>query len=100
MSFDDTDISDAGLRSLSTASKLTLVKVGDTAVSDVGFAALAKLPHIREINIAGTVVTSKSLDIIMGWPKLRHIYCEERLFDEFGVEKFRLQRPGIQLRTR
>lgn len=100
VSFDGTDISDAGLRSLSTASKLTLVKVGDTSVSDVGFAALSMLTHIREINIAGTEVTSKSLDIIMGWPKLRHIYCEERLFDVMGLDEFRRQRPTVQLRTR
>lgn len=57
-----TDITDAGVLSLSNLPNLRGLDLSMTLVSDAAVPALTKVPQLKTLNLTGTTVTSKGID--------------------------------------
>ena len=82
-----TKVTDAGLKSLTSFSKLTWLDLHETSVSDVGLAALKGLSELRSLNLFHTMVTDEGLGALVGLTSLEDVYLRETKVTEAGIAK-------------
>ncbi len=83
-----TQITDAGLLTVSTMSNLTKLRLDRTAITDAGLGHLTKLKKLNYLNLYRTDVTDTGLKTLTALPKLQHLYLYQTKVHPEAAEQF------------
>jgi hypothetical protein len=88
-------VSDGGLATVGSLSKLTTLHLEKTGVSDAGLAQLKGLQNLEYINLYGTQVSDAGLKHLEGHKNLKKVYLWQSKATDAGVEALRKAIPGV-----
>ncbi len=74
----ETNISDRGIRVLTTLPNLEFLKINDTLISDSGLLELSECPKLKRLDVRRTKVTLDETDILKRFPKLEVINEDQK----------------------
>ncbi len=82
----NTQISDAGLKTVGNLTNLTRLSLENTAVTDAGLASIARLPHLQYLNLYRTKVTDRGILQLAAAAKLKALYLWQTAVTTAGAE--------------
>ncbi len=94
-----TSITDAGLKSLASATRLKSLKLAETQVSDVALETISKLPELESLNLYGTQVTNQGVLKLANLQNLRRLYLWQTQVDEKTIQMLREKLPDCEIIT-
>jgi hypothetical protein len=97
LSLSGTQVTDAGLASLSSFVNLTRLHLDRTRVTDAGLASLASLPRLEYLNLYGTAVTDAGLAQLQRLGALRDVYLWRTAVTAAGADRLRAALPRLRV---
>lgn len=97
LSLTGTQVTDAGLATLSRFANLTRLRLDRTKVGDAGLAHLAGLARLEYLNLYGTAVTDAGLASLSGLAALRDVYLWRTGVTTSGADRLRATRPKLRV---
>jgi uncharacterized membrane protein/mono/diheme cytochrome c family protein len=82
-----TQVTDAGMKKLSTFSEIEVLKLSETTITDKGLAELANLKKLRVLNLYGTQVTDQGIKALLGHPTLKKVFLWQTKTTPDGAEE-------------
>jgi len=82
-----TQVTDAGMKKLSTFSEIEVLKLSETTITDKGLAELANLKKLRVLNLYGTQVTDQGIKALLGHPTLKKVFLWQTKITPDGAEE-------------
>ena len=94
-----TKLTDDGLRALSEyrLADLRVLSLEGVPVTDKGVRELAKMPGIERLNLFRTRCDDATIEILAGFPALRHVALGRSRITDAGVSELRRLRPALDI---
>ncbi len=97
INFSKTEITDAGLKTLSRMQGLEQVRLASPKISDDGLAALENLSQLRFLHLLDMPITDAALTHLYGLKKLESLYLDGTRVTDSGIEQLFKQLPDVHL---
>lgn len=94
-----TSITDDGVKSLASATRLKSLRLAETKVSDAALETLSKLPGLESLNLYGTQVTNQGILKLVNLHNLRKLYLWQTQVDEKTIQTLREKLPNCEIIT-
>lgn len=82
------------LRRLPDLERVTLC---DSAITDAGIRDLSSVTRLRAVDLSGTAITDASVSVLAQLPNLEHLDIDGTKISSSGRKKLRRERPGLSL---
>ena len=98
LNFYDSNISDAGVRDLKSASKLKWLNLDKTPITDKALGSVAELKNLEFLHVGSTQITDKGLNALTGLRKLKNLVATETFVTDEGVKEIQLKLPAASIK--
>lgn len=95
-----TRVTDAGVKKLVGASRLTHLDLHSTVITDRCVKALGELSELRSLNLHDTAVTDQALEQLAGLANLETLYVWKTKVTREGVAALERAKPGLRVQWR
>lgn len=90
-------VSDDSLKHLSGLERLSFLNLGFTKISSAGVAHLKTLPALRELQLYDTLVDDDALRMLAEFPKLRRVSLRDTQVTAAGIARLKNARPDLRI---
>jgi hypothetical protein len=97
VSLEGSDITDAGLESLSGLQRLKRLSLRGTPITDAGLAHLKDLPALEEVDLESTQVTDAGMETLAAISSLRKVYFDRSGPTTAGIDFLKSANPQIRV---
>lgn len=91
-------VSDAAMMSVPSMPMVRTVRVDNTKLTDVGITALlSRTLDAETVNLVGSGASDGVFAVLEKLPNLKRVYVFDTAVTAAGIDRFRAQRPGVQV---
>ncbi len=91
-------VSDAAMMSVPSMPMVRTVRVDNTKLTDVGITALlSRTLEAETVNLVGSGASDGVFTVLAKLPNLKRVYVFDTAVTAAGIDRFRAQRPGVQV---
>jgi uncharacterized membrane protein len=94
-----TSVTDEGVKSLASATRLKSLRLAETKVGDAALETLSKLRELESLNLYGTQVTNQGVLKLSNLQGLRKLYLWQTKVDEKTLQALREKLPDCEIVT-
>jgi hypothetical protein len=97
LNLSDTNLTDDGLKIISTLPRLYWLQLRNTQVTENGLNALSGAPSLEMLEISGTSIDDQAIPILASFRKLKHLLILRTRITDDGLQKLRESMPDCKI---